>query len=273
MPWPSGPSELWPGKFSPKSRPRKIKSSPFRLGFLEHLEELRWRLIASLAAIGIVSVAAYFFSDQILEFLIAPLHSYGDYTLYFHSPYGAFLARLKVSLLAGTFAASPVVLIELWLFSAPGLHRRERRVAAILVWASALLFLIGALLAFWVLVPFGLRFFLGFQTDSLRPLLGIGPYFSFLVGMVLACGIFFDLPVVLLGLVWAGILKTESLQKARKWVIVLFFVTAAVVTPTTDPVTQTLLALPLWVLYEICVLLGRWLEGRRKKNEDSLRRR
>ena len=242
-----------------------------RLGFLDHLEELRWRLIASLAAIAIVSVAAYFFSNQILEFLISPLRRFGDYTLYFHSPYEAFLMRLKVSLFAGTFAASPVILTEAWLFAAPGLHRKERRAAAVLISASSVLFLIGALFSFYLLVPFGLGFFLGFQTDSLRPLLGIGPYFSFLVGTVLACGIFFDLPVVLLGLIGAGVLSVRSLGKARRWVIVSFFIVSAVITPTTDPVTQTLLALPLVVLYELCILAGKLIQ--RKKNENSLRGR
>ena len=239
-----------------------------RAGFLEHLEELRWRLIASLAAIGIFSVAAYFFSSSILEFLISPLRRFGDYTLYFQSPYEAFLARLKVSLLTGIFAASPVLFTELWLFMAPGLHRKERRAAVLLIFVSVILFLVDALFSFWLLVPFGLRFFLGFQTDSLRPLLGIGPYFSFLVSMVLACGIFFDLPVVLLGLVGAGVLSADALARARKWVIVSFFMIAAVITPTTDPVTQILLSLPLVVLYELCILIGREM-GKRKTQKEK----
>ncbi len=244
-----------------------------RAGFLEHLEELRWRLIASIAAIVGFSVAAYFFSGPILEFFLSPLKAAGgDYTLYFHSPYEAFLTRLKLSFLTGILAASPVLFTELWLFVAPGLHRHEKKKTFLLVVSSVILFFGGVAFAFWALVPFGLKFFLGFQTDTLRPLLGITPYFSFLVGMILACGVFFDLPVVVLGLVAAGVLNVEQLKKARKWVIVFFFVASAVITPTTDPVTQTLLTIPLIVFYEICILIGGFLR-KKDKNESPLRRR
>ena len=222
-----------------------------------------------MAAIGIFSVAAWFFSKPLLEFLISPLRSRGNYTLYFHSPYEAFLTRLKVSLLAGILAASPVIFTELWLFVAPGLHRRERKTIFLLIFCSVLLFAVGAAFAYFLLVPWGLRFFLEFQTDSLRPLLSIDPYFSFLLGMVLACGIVFDLPVVVLGLVSAGILSASSLRKARKGVIVLAFVVAAVITPTTDPVAQTLLSLPLILLYEICVWVAQWMKGNQKSKIEN----
>jgi len=234
-----------------------------RKSFVDHLEELRWRLIASLAAIAIFSVAAYFFSAPILEFLITPLQRLGDYTLFFHSPYEAFLARLKAALFTGIFAASPVIITEIWLFMVPGLHKSERRVGLLLILASFLLFLMGAAFSFWLLLPWGLDFFMSFQTDSVRPLLSIGPYFSFLVGMILACGVLFDLPVILLGLVGMGILKSETLRKKRKWVIVSFFVVSAVLTPTTDPATQILLTIPLVLLYEACVLIAGWLEKRK----------
>lgn len=154
--------------------------------------------------------------------------------------------------------------MELWLFVAPGLHRREKKLAVLLISASTFLFLAGAAFAFWVLVPWGLGFFLGFQTDSLRPLLGINAYFSFLGGTVLASGLAFDLPVVILGLVRLGILNPEALRRARRFVIVLCFILAGVITPTTDPATQILLTLPLLLLYEGCVLLSGWAGKKRK---------
>ena len=169
-----------------------------------------------------------------------------------------------MSLLAGCLAASPVFLIELWLFLIPGLHRREKKAVFFLTLISTLLFSAGAVFAFLVLIPLGLRFFLGFQTSSIRPLLGIGPYFSFLFGTILACGVAFDLPVVLLGLIGAGILKTETLRHSRKGVIVSLFVLAAVLTPSTDPATQLLLAIPLLLLYEGCVFVGRGIEKRKR---------
>ena len=245
---------MWPAKSS-----RKFN----RLGFLEHLEELRQHLLIILAATGIFSVAAYFFSAQLINFLTAPLVRFNEAELYFQAPYEAFLVHLKVSLLAGVLAASPVFFAQLWFFVAPGLHRGERRLIFALIFASAFLFLIGAAFAFWAIVPLGLRVLLGFQTDFMKPLLGVSPYFSFLVGMIFACGITFDLPLVVLGLVWTKVLTAEMLGRSRKVVIVLILVLTAVLTPSPDPVGQILLAAPLVILYEGCVWIAKWLE--RKK--------
>lgn len=264
MPWPSARSASSPAKSSPKLNRRVFLSSlQKRAGVLEHLEELRWRLLAGLAAIAVVTLIATFFSKPLLEFLISPLTAFGDYTLYFHSPYDGFLTYLKVSVFTGVLAASPVIFTELWLFVAPGLHRKEKRLVITLVAASLILFLAGAAFAFWVLVPWGLQFFLGFQTDFLRPLLSAGSYLSFLVTMVLAAGIVFDMPVVLLGLVSVGALDARRLRRARKAVIVVFFVVAAMLTPTTDPLTQAILTVPLVLLYEACILAAQWLQKRK----------
>lgn len=241
-----------------------------RAGVLDHLEELRWRLLASLAAVGIVTLIATFFSKPLLEFLISPLKNLGDYTLYFHSPYEGFLTYFKVALLSGVIAASPVIFTELWLFVVPALHQRERKTIAILVAASVALFLMGAALAFWVIIPWSLQFFLSFQSDSLRPILGVGPYLSFLVVMILLTGAIFDLPVVLLGLVGAGVLDAPVLRKARRAVIVFVFILTAILTPTTDPFTQIFLTVPVLLLYEGSILIaGRMKKG--KEFESSLR--
>jgi sec-independent protein translocase protein TatC len=205
-------------------------------------------------------VAAWFFSKPLLEFLMLPLRDVARGELYFHTPYEAFLAHLKVSLLAGLLGASPLLFTQLWLFIAPGLYRGERRNVLPLVVISSLLFLLGAAFAFWLLVPWGLRFLLSFQTDALRPLLGLGPYFSFLFGLVLACGILFDLPVVLLGLVRQGVVRAESLARARKIALVLLLILAAVLTPSPDPVGMLALAFPLVFLYEGCVWAAKWVE-------------
>lgn len=264
MPWPSAPWASSPAKSSPKSnRQAFLLSLQKRAGVLQHLEELRWRLLASLAAVAVVTLITTFFSEPLLEFLISPLAAFGDYTLYFQSPYDGFLTYLKVSVFTGVLAASPVVFTELWLFASPGLHRKEKRLVITLIMASLILFLAGSAFAFWALVPWGLKFFLGFQTDSLRPLLGIGPYLSFLVTMVLGTGILFDMPVVLLGLVSVGVLDAQALRRARKAVVVVFFIVAAMLTPTTDPLTQSILTVPLVLLYEACILIAQWLQKRK----------
>jgi sec-independent protein translocase protein TatC len=212
------------------------------------------------AGVALFSVAAWFFSKPLLEFLMLPLRDTARAELYFHTPYEAFLAYLKISLLAGVLAASPLVFTQLWLFVAPGLYRKERRATFPLIVISSLLFLLGAAFAFWFLVPWGLRFLLSFQTDALRPLLGLGPYFSFLAGLILACGILFDLPVVLLGLVRQGIIRAESLARARKVALVLMLILAAILTPSPDPIGMLALAFPLIFLYEGCVWAAKWVE-------------
>lgn len=186
-----------------------------------------------------------------------------DYTLFFHSPYEAFLIHLKTAVCVGVIGATPFFLIELWLFVTPGLHAKERRALALLALFSVLFFLGGAAFAFWILVPWALQFFLNFQTPSLQPLLGIGPYFSFLLGTVWVSGLLFDLPVVALGLVKMGILKGETLRNYRKGVIVTLFLLAAVLTPSGDPASQILVALPLLLLYEVCIWVARWVEPKK----------
>jgi len=237
-----------------------------RTPFLDHLEELRRRLLVSLTAFGIFSAASCFFSKSLVEFLTFPLRQLDlvNQDLYFTAPYEAFLVHLKVSLLTGLLAGSPVLFYQLWGFVAPGLHRRERALVLPLTLLSVFLFLAGAAFAFFVVVPTGLQFLLSFKTYSIQPLLGIDPYFSFLVGMILACGILFDLPVVVLGLVQAGVIGPQALRNARKGVIVSVFLLAAILTPSPDPVGQLLLAIPIILLYEVCVRVAKWFSAKHR---------
>ena len=128
---------------------------------------------------------------------------------------------------------------------------------------SLLLFLCGMCFAYYLVIPLGLHFLLSFQTESLRPLLAIGPYFSFLIGMILAFGVLFDFPVFVVGLVQLGITDSRTLSKARKTIIVCIFIAAAILTPSPDPVSQLLLAVPLLVLFEISLLIAKRIERRK----------
>lgn len=249
---------MWPGKSSPR-----FNTNPNRLGFLDHLEEFRKRLLIILAALAGLSAAAWFFSDSVLWLLAYPLAQVGETELYFHAPYDAFLVHLKAALAAGFFLTSPVFLAELWLFLAPGLHREERRIVLPLTLASALLFLAGAAFALWIVVPLGLGFLLSYEGESLRPLLDAGMYLSFALGIMTATALVFVLPVVLLGLVRLKILNVQALRSARKAVIVSILVLAAVLTPSPDPVGQVLLGLPLYLLYEASLWTAAWLERKR----------
>ncbi len=235
--------------------------------FITHLEEFRRRLIICAGAFLFVAVCSYFFSDTLLDFLITPLRQYQDVDLYFQKPYEAFLIRLKASAITGLVFSFPLFLAQLWLFVAPGLYTNEKRIVFPLILVSAILFLAGAYFAYQVVIPFSLNFLLSFQTDTLKPLLGVGDYFSYLLGMILAFGILFDFPIILIGLIRLGTVKTKTLEKARKIIIVLIFIVAAILTPP-DPVSQALLALPLIILFEISVLIGKWLE--RKRSSQTL---
>jgi len=232
-------------------------------GFLSHLEELRKRIIVSFLCFFAASVAAYFFSGTILDFLITPLARFQNSQLYFQKPYEAFLTHIKVAAFAGFVFSLPVLITQGWLFVSPGLFGHEKIIAALLSLICLFLFLVGAGFAYWVVVPWGIHFLLEFQTESLKPLLGIGPYLSFLTGMIVAFGLLFDFPVVLIGLVRLGATNTNVLAKGRKIVIVVIFITAAILTPSPDPISQLLLAVPLILLFELSLVVARLVEGKK----------
>ncbi|MBI4395277.1 MAG: twin-arginine translocase subunit TatC, partial [Candidatus Omnitrophica bacterium] len=159
----------------------------------------------------------------------------------------------------------PVIFTQLWQFASPGLYPNEKRIVTILIGSSTILFLIGVLFAYFVAVPLGLRFFLNFKSSALTPLISLDSYFSFLISFLIAFGIMFDLPVLLIGLIWLGVVKTEFLARQRKLIIIFLFILAAILTPTADVVTQCLLAIPLWLLFELSLWVGYGLEARTGK--------
>lgn len=225
--------------------------------FVPHLEELRRRLLVSLALFAAASTIAYFFSSSLIDFFTLPLKQHGDVQLFFQKPFEAFMTHLKVAALTGLVAASPFLLAQIWFFIAPGLYDREKKVFLPIILISAVLFLAGIVFAYTLVIPWGLGFLLSYQTESLKPLLGIGPYFSFLTGMLLAFGFLFDFPVFIVGLVKLGVVKTKTLAKARRAVIVIIFILAAILTPSPDPASQVLLAIPLVIVFEISL----WVAG------------
>ncbi|HTL47981.1 MAG TPA: twin-arginine translocase subunit TatC [Verrucomicrobiae bacterium] len=237
--------------------------------FLSHLEELRKRILVSLFVFVACTVAAYFFSRQIVNFLIEPLHKQQNAQLVFQTPYEAFLTYVKVSAVTGLLLSLPVIFFEFWKFVSPGLYDREKKVILPLSFVCVLLFLAGVCFAYFLVIPFGLGFLLSFQTESLRPLIAIAPYFSFLLGMILAFGALFDFPVVLLGLIKLGVMKTETLASMRKLIVVGIFVVAAILTPSPDPVSQLLLAIPLVLLFEITLLIAGRIEKKAPKTPQD----
>ncbi len=238
--------------------------------FLNHLEEFRRRLIICLAALAIAAFGSFFFSRQILEFLTEPLKRHQEVSLYFQTPYEAFLVHVKAALTAGVLFSVPVWMTQLWYFVAPGLYEKERRTIIPLIFISLMLFLTGCAFAYYLVIPAGLDFLLAFGSQTLKPMLTVGPYVSFFLGMILACGALFDFPIVMIGVVKLGIVSADALAKARKLAIVIIFIVAAIVTPSPDPFSQILLAVPLCLFFEISLLICRRIERRPTSVPQSL---
>ena len=234
------------------------------LTFFEHLEELRKRLVISLALIGLGTAAGFFYSDAALKFLLTPIESKID-QVYFFSPAEAFVVKFKVAFLFGVIAASPGVISQLWLFLSPALHAKEKRALIPLVVVTSFLFLSGVFFCFYLVMPTTLQFLVGMQTDFLKPLLSIKNYVDLLFGMLLAFGFCFTLPVFVAALAFWGVLNSRTLNKYQRHVIVGIFIVAAVVTPTPDFTGQILLAVPLLLLFELSVIGCRAIEWFKRK--------
>lgn len=236
--------------------------------FTAHLEELRRRLITCFIAVGIGFVACYAFKEELFYVLVAPLKQAmkeGDTLIYTHLP-EAFFTFLKTALIAGIMLASPVVLYQFWMFMAPGLYDREKKLLVPILFLSTLFFTGGALFGYFVVFPFGFKFFLSFATETIRPMPSMKEYLGFAAKLLLAFGIVFELPLVITFLARLGIVSVEFLKKYRKYAILLFFCGSAMLTPP-DVVTQVMMALPLMLLYEISII-GARVFGR-KKDEGS----
>ncbi len=235
--------------------------------FMSHLEELRKRLIACAISVGVAFVIAYIFSERLFQLLILPLRRVmpaGDKLIFTNLP-EMFFAYLKVAFVAGVLGAAPFIFYQLWLFVSPGLYQKEKRYAVPFVVSSTLLFVGGALFGYFVVFPFGFKFFMGFANEYVKALPSVKQYFSFSIKLLFAFGIIFELPVVIFFLTKIGVVTPEFLAKKRKYAILLAFIFGAILTPP-DVVTQVMMAGPLILLYEIGILVSRL--ARKKKQED-----
>lgn len=240
-----------------------------KIPFTSHLEELRNRLIKCFIAVGVGFAASYGFKEILFEILVRPLTKVmaeGDHLIFTGLP-EAFFTYLKVALLAGLMLASPVILYQFWIFVAPGLYRKERRLLGPIVLLSSFFFIAGALFGYFIVFPWGFKFFLGFATESIRPLPAMKEYLSFSAKLLLAFGLVFEMPMVLTFLARLGIVSVDFLKRNRKYAVLLFFVGAAILTPP-DVVTQIMMALPLMLMYEFSII-GARIFGRKKSREEE----
>jgi len=242
--------------------------------FVGHLTELRSRLVKSIIYLFIFFIVCYYFSDNIYSFLVAP---YADAVkdddisrrMIFTALHETFITYLKVAFFAAMFIASPIFLTQIWKFVAPGLYKNERKALLPYLIATPTLFLLGGMLVYYLIMPLAIKFFLSFETPAQINSLPIqleakvNEYLSLIMRLIFAFGISFQLPVLLSLLARVGFIDSKYLRKRRKYVIVIIFAVAAVLTPP-DPITQIGLGIPLLILYELSILSVSLIE--KKKN-------
>ncbi|WP_294158896.1 twin-arginine translocase subunit TatC [uncultured Selenomonas sp.] len=224
------------------------------MSLIAHLTELRSRLIKCVIAITLGSGVGYYFLDDIMHYLTAPAGK-----LYYMQPSEAFFTYLKVSIAAGFLIALPVIFYQVWMFFLPALTRRERIVLGLIVPASVLLFFGGLAFSFFLVFPAAVQFFLGFGNMELEALFSVDKYFDFVIWFVLPFGFVFELPLVMIILAKIGIVNSKFLGKYQRVVFFLAFVIAAMITPTPDVFTQTMIAVPMFLLYEVGYLIVRYI--------------
>lgn len=243
-----------------------VKPRAAEMPFLEHLEELRWRLIWSLLAVAVFSILGFVLVDRfdVLGLLIEPIQPFlNGSKLKYLSPTDPFFVTLKLAITVGFVLASPVVVYQTWAFFSPALLPSERRIIIPSLYLGVLLFAVGVAMAYWIVLPVTLAFTMGFQTESLEQAIVVGEYLAVVTRLLLAFGIVFELPVVILVLSALGLATPEWLSAKRRHALVLITVVSSMLTPG-DVITVTLMMMvPLFLLYELSIVLSRMV-GRRR---------
>ena len=251
----------------------KIKQS----SFVEHLTELRSRLVKSIIYLFIFFIICYFFAENIYSFLLAPYaeavkDDVINRRMIFTALHETFITYLKVAFFAAMFFASPIILTQIWKFVAPGLYKNEKKALLPYLIATPTLFLFGGMLVYYLIMPLAIKFFLSFETSAQLSNLPIqleakvNEYLSLIMRLIFAFGISFQLPVLLSLLARVGFVDSQYLKKRRKYVVIIIFLVAAILTPP-DPITQIGLGIPLLILYELSILSVKWIE--KKKDKDN----
>ena len=246
--------------------------------FTSHFVELRSRLIKSIIFILLIFVISYTFAEQIYNFLVEPYANAvkgenSSRRLIFTALHETFITYLKVAFFAAIFLGSPLLLIQIYKFIAPGLYKNEKKAILPYLISTPILFLLGGILVYYLVMPLAIKFFLSFETMGSSTSLPIqleakvNEYLSLIMRLIFAFGISFQLPILLNLLARIGIVNSDYLKKTRRYVIVIIFTVAAILTPP-DPITQIGLAIPLLLLYELSILTVKFTEKKDKEKKD-----
>jgi sec-independent protein translocase protein TatC len=248
-------------------------------GFISHLAELRKRLINSFIFLTIFFIACYFFAEYLYGFLVEPYAQAvkddgSNRRLIFTALQETFLTYLKVSFFTAFFVTCPFILMQIWKFIAPGLYKHEKIAILPYLVLTPILFFLGGMLVYYLIMPLAIKFFLSFESSGLATSLPIqleakvNEYLSLIMKLIFAFGISFQLPVILSLLARIGIVDSNFLKKRRKYVVVIIFAAAALLTPP-DPITQIGLAIPLLILYELSIFSVKFIEKKNLKDSDA----
>jgi len=246
------------------------------MSFFEHLGEFRKKIMVSLVALCVTFVISFNYSEHILKFLMFPLRYNLDYSvrkmymyfvpqdklhnakLVFLSPAEGFWMNTKIAMVAALILALPVIFQQIWSFISPGLRQKEKKYVIPFIVIATCLFLVGAAFCFFIVLPFAMGFLLTYKIgDFMMPMLSVGQYTDFCLKFILAFGAVFELPIIIIFATRMGFVTTKTLAKNRKYAILIAFIVAAILTPTPDAFNQTLMAVPMIVLYEVGILMSR----------------
>ena len=247
----------------PDIQPVTDESGEVEMTFLEHLEELRWRIIYSLIGVVVATILCWVFIDYLIEgILLLPAKKSGV-LLQNLKPFGQIMIYMEVAITGGIILSIPNIFYQLWAFISPALRQKERKYIKSIVAFSTLCFLIGLVFAYFVMLPMTLLFAAQFGTATIKNQFAVDEYFSIIFSVMLGAGVVFELPMVSFFLSRLGILKPTFMRKYRRHAIVIIFIASAILSPGTDPVSQIILAIPLVLLYEISILISQLTQ---KKN-------
>jgi sec-independent protein translocase protein TatC len=247
-----------------------------RMSFFEHLKELRKRLIYSLIAVAVGAVVGLAVSQPVIGVISQPMMDalravHMEERLYYNSPTGAINIIIKLGLYIGLVLASPVVLYQVWLFIAPGLYKHERKAATLFLVSSVSLFLSGIAFCYFVLLPYMLRFLIGFDLPYFTPLISINEYWDLVLILMLGMGLIFQTPVLIFFLALFGIVTPGFLWKNFRYAVLIISVLAAVVTPTPDALTMLVFMAPMIGLYLLSIAVAAVVVRRKRRSEDVAR--
>ncbi len=250
-----------------KKEKKKTKSDEREMNFLDHLGELRMRIIWSLVALIIASigVGVLVFEYNLIDLILLNLATQSGLDLQNLKPFGQPFLFFKVTIVGGLIVAFPFMLYQLWKFIAPGLYDKEKGWVRTITFFTTLCFLTGVAFAYFVMIPSMLSFAASFGSEKIKNIIDINEYFSFLTTLILAAGLLFELPMVSFVLARVGILTPKMMRKYRRHGIVVILILAAILTPTPDPVSQMIFASPLFILYELSIFIAKI--GERKYHE------